>query len=220
MKFETNPLKIRENSFKTIRELVSIDHLSEFEQQITVQMIEASGDLSIVENLRFSESVVDKGLEALEEDYELLCDTESIICNLKQKYLKNEPVCLTSKANVISQAKSSKKTRSMTAVDLWKPYLAESIILIGNESTALFRLLELLEKIKGKDCEDKPALIIATPVGFTEAAESKQLLWDKHEELGVPCITLLGTRGSSTLASTVMNTFLQIQQNKVDKAKN
>ncbi len=180
-------------------------------------MIQASGDLSILENLRFSKAVVEKGLDALDNDYEILCDTETVICGLKQKYLKNEPVCFLNKANVISQAKSNKKTRSMTAVDLWKPYLPGSIILIGNESTALFRLLEISEEIKDKKESKKPALIIATPVGFTGVVESKQLLWDKHDELGIPCITLLGTRGSSNLTATAMNVLLKMQQANTDK---
>lgn len=217
MKYETDPIKIRKKSFKSIREQVSLEHLGEQEQQIAVQMMQACGDLSILDNLRFSESVIEKGLEALEEDYDLLCDTDTVICGLKQKHLKNEPICLISKANVISQAKASKKTRSMTAVDSWKTYLPESIILIGNESTALFRLLELLEEIKDEDSDKKPALIIATPVGFTGAIESKQLLWEKHEELGIPCITLLGTRGSSNLTSTAMNALLKIQHNRNNK---
>jgi len=212
MKYETDPLKIREKSLKAIRELVSLDHLGQDEQKVALQMMQASGDLSILENLRFSESVVRKGLEALEEDYEILCDTETVICGLKDKYLKDEPICLIAKANVISQAKSNKKTRSMTAVDLWKPYLAESIILVGNESTALFRLLEILDEMKDEEKDKKPSLIIATPAGFIGAEDSKQLLWDKHQELDIPCITLLGTRGSSNLASMAMNTLLKMQQ--------
>ena len=209
IKYETDPLKIKKKSFKTIREQVSFEHLNQDEQLIAIQMIQASGDLSILENLRFSNSVVEKALQTLEDDYEMLCDTDAVVCSLKQKYLKDEPICLINKANVISQAKSNKTTRSMTAVDLWKPYIDHSIILIGSEPTALFRLLELL-----KDEKKKPALVIATPVGFTGAIESKQLLWDMQKELDIPCITLLGNRGSSTLTTTAMNTILQINRAK------
>lgn len=211
MKYESNPIKIRKNSFKLIEQDLSFDHLDKNEKQIALQMIEASGDLAILDNLRFSENAVEKAFSALRTDFELLCDTDAVVVSLKQKYLKDEPICLINKANVISHAKSNKTTRSMAAVDLWKPFLDDSIILIGSESTALFRLLELLEDEENKKT---PALIIATPVGFTGATEAKELLWKRREELDIPCITLLGNRGSSTLAATIMNTILQL--NKAD----
>ena len=213
IKYPKDPKKIQLNSLQLVKDGFDLSHLSLLEKKIARQMAINCGDLSILENIRFSEYAVDKALEALDEDYDLLCDTDTVACGLKEKYLKNEPICLINKANVISQAKSNKQTRSMTAVDLWKTYLPESIILIGNEPTALFRLLEVLEdEGSGKN----PALIIATPVGFSCAEEAKQYLWDNCEKLGVPCITLLGARGGSELASTIMNKLLQIQKSKED----
>jgi precorrin-8X/cobalt-precorrin-8 methylmutase len=92
----------------------------------------------------------------------------------------------------------------MVAVDYWHNDIAGSIVLIGNAPTALFHLMELLEQGE----MEKPALIIGMPVGYTGAAESKQYLWDHYQTLGVECIVLLGTRGSSTLAATAMNALL------------
>jgi len=221
IKYETDPIKIKNASFELIREQISLDSQTAFEklkkeeQQIAVEMIQASGDLSILENLRFSESVVNKALNIFDDDFDLLCDTETVICGLKQKYLKDEPLSFINKANVISQAKSNKHTRSMTAVDLWKRYLADSVILIGSEPTALFRLLEILENQNGDD-DNLPALIIATPPGFTGATEAKEYLWEHQEKLDIPCIVLLGTRGSNNLTATAMNTLLKLHSEKID----
>jgi precorrin-8X/cobalt-precorrin-8 methylmutase len=55
----------------------------------------------------------------------------------------------------------------------------------------------------------RPALIVGIPVGFVGAAESKQTLWDIHEELGIECITLLGRQGGSAAASSVVNALLR-----------
>ncbi len=214
IKYEKSPQKIQSNSVEFVKDSFDLEHLSLPEKRIARQLAISCGDISILENLRFSEDVIDKALEAMDEDYELLCDTPMVISGLKNKYLKNEPICLVNKANIISQAKSNKQTRSMLAVDLWKPYLPESIVLIGAEPTALFRLLEILEELGEDDKDKKPALIIATPVGFTGAEESKQYLWDNYEKLDVPCITLLGTRGGNDFASTIMNTLLQIQKSR------
>ena len=51
----------------------------------------------------------------------------------------------------------------------------------------------------------KPALIIGTPVGFVGAKESKDLL---AEEAPVPYITVLGTKGGSPIAASVINAML------------
>jgi len=214
IKYKKSPQKIESSSIEFVKENFDLDHLSLPEKRIARQLAISCGDISILENIRFSEDVINKALEALDEDYELLCDTPIVISGLKNKYLKNEPICLVNKANVISQSKANKQTRSMLAVDLWKPYLPDSIILIGAEPTALFRLLETLEE--DEDDDKKPALIIATPVGFTGAEEAKQYLWDNCEKLDIPCITLLGTRGGNDFASTIMNTLLQIQRSRVN----
>ena len=222
-KYETDPIKIRNASFDFIREKVSLnnqpffDELNPEEQQIAVEMIQASGDLSILENLRFSKSLVKKALSTLDDDFDLLCDTDTVICGLKDKYLKDEPISFINKANVITQAKSNKSTRSMVAVDLWKRYLPGSIVLIGSEPTALFRLLEILVEQKIEDADNLPALIIATPSGFVGASEAKDYLWEQQEVLGIECITLLGTRGSNNLTTTAMNTLLKLHNEQKQK---
>ncbi|MCK5809647.1 MAG: precorrin-8X methylmutase, partial [Cocleimonas sp.] len=126
------------------------------------------------------------------------------IAPLNKKLLPHPPLCFINDEKVVSQAKAKQYTRSMVAVDYWHHDITGSIVLIGNAPTALFRLMELLERNK----IDKPALIIGVPVGYTGAAESKQYLWEHHQALGVECIVLLGSRGSSALAATAMNALL------------
>ena len=87
---------------------------------------------------------------------------------------------------------------SAAAVELWREHLPGSVIAIGNAPTALFRLLGLLA-----GDAPRPAAILAFPVGFIGAAESKQALIDA--ELDIPYITLLGRRGGSALAAAAVN---------------
>ena len=218
IKYEKSPKKIQLKATQYIIDNYDLEHLTLLEKQVARQMSVICGDLSILENIRFSESALEIALELLDDDYELLCDSETVVSALKSKYLKNEPVCLINKANVISQAKLKGLTRSMVAVDLWSTYLPESIVIIGSEPTALFRLLEILEKIEDED--KKPALVIATPVGFSGAQEAKQILWDNHEKLGIPCITLLGYRGGNDIAASVMNKLLQLHNTLTKQDKN
>src|SRR5690606_20574862 len=89
-------------------------------------------------------------------------------------------------------------TRSAAAVELWRPRLAGAVVLIGNAPTALFHLLELLD-----GGAPRPAAIIATPVGFVGAAESKAALAAGGH--GVPWLTVRGRRGGSAIAAAACN---------------
>ena len=202
--FERSPQRIQQRSFEIVRQQVKLDHLNDIEQQIAVRMIYACGDPTILDDLRFSQGAAEAGVAALHQQVQVLCDVNLVISALNKKLLTHAPLCFIDDAAVIEQAKQQGYTRSMVAVDYWHDSIAGSVVLIGNAPTALFRLMELLEQ----QAIQKPALIIAVPVGYTGAAESKQYLWDAHQTLGVPCITLLGTRGSSALAATAMNALL------------
>lgn len=214
IKYEKNPKKVQQLSIQSVKDNVEIDHLKPAEQLIAIKMLMANGDTSILDQIKLSFDIVSKSIEIMEGDFDLLCDNESIACGIKQKYLKNEPICLINKASVISQAKSKKHTRSMVAVDFWKPYISDSIIVIGAESTALFRLLELLDD-DNEDSAKKPALIIATPAGFSGAEQAKTSLWEVCEKQEIPCIVLQGTKGGNDLAAAAINTLLKmsIEQN-------
>jgi precorrin-8X/cobalt-precorrin-8 methylmutase len=72
------------------------------------------------------------------------------------------------------------------------------VVAIGNAPTALFRLLERLDA-----GAPKPALILAFPVGFVGAAESKAEL--AADPSGVPFIAVRGRRGGSAMASAAVN---------------
>ncbi len=220
LKYEKNPKIIQKHALKEVEEKTDLSHLSSLEKELAQHIVIASGDLTIVDDLRISENAIEKSFEAFEEGFDLLCDTDMVAAGIKQKYLADEPICLINKANVISQAKSSKLSRSMVAVELWKPYLADSCVVIGKESTALFRLIEILKETK-KDEENAktPALIIAMPVGCSGASESKSYLWKHHEDIDIPCITILGNLGGSDVATMTMNTLLKMYQARLDKQK-
>ncbi len=204
----SDPAKIESESFEQIRELVDLSRFNREEQQIVMRMIHTCGLPSIVDHIKISENAVTAGLTAIKNQESVICDVEMVKCSLTLRMMHQEPECFINKASVISQAKADNKTRSIVAVDAWKSHIKNSIVLIGNAPTALFRLLEVLQ-----DGFPKPALVIATPVGFIGAAESKQELWANYEKLGIECITVEGTVGGSAIAASAMNALLRIEQN-------
>jgi precorrin-8X/cobalt-precorrin-8 methylmutase len=102
---------------------------------------------------------------------------------------------------VADLAKRLKTTRSAAAVELWRDRLNGSVVAIGNAPTALFHLIEMIEQ-----GAPRPAAILAFPVGFVGAVESKQALIDAA--LGIPYITLRGRRGGSAMTAAAVNALL------------
>jgi len=216
LKYEKNPKIIQKRALEAVQDKTDLSQLGPLEMELAQQILVASGDMTIVDDLRISEGAIEKAFEAFDEGFDLLCDTDMVAAGIKRKYLTDDPICLINKANVISQAKSSKLSRSMVAVELWKPYLTDSFVVIGRESTALFRMLELLRECNDDDCNKNPAMIIAMPVGCSGASESKNYLWEHREKIDVPCITILGNRGGSDVATMTMNTLLKMYQARLD----
>ena len=77
------------------------------------------------------------------------------------------------------------------------------IIAIGNAPTALIRaMIMLAENRPGFS----PDLIIGVPVGFVNAAESKDVLVEKE----YPFITSLGRKGGTPVAVAMVNALLRL----------
>jgi len=110
----------------------------------------------------------------------------------------NEVICTLRDERVPALAQKLGNTRSAAALELWRPHLAGSVVVIGNAPTALFYLLEMLDA-----GAPKPALILGFPVGFVGAAESKDALI--ADSRGIPFIAVRGRRGGSAMASAAVN---------------
>jgi precorrin-8X/cobalt-precorrin-8 methylmutase len=89
-------------------------------------------------------------------------------------------------------------TRSAAAVELWEGRIGGAVVAIGNAPTALFHLLERLDA-----GWPRPALILAFPVGFVGAAESKAEI--AGDPRGVPFVCLRGRKGGSAMAAAAVN---------------
>ena len=208
--YETNPQAIESESFRQIRQLTALDDYSRDEQQVIMRIVHSIGLPQLSTQVRFSQNACQHGLSALASDQAILCDVEMVKQGVTKRMVNKEPLCFLNDERMADIAAKQKGTatgtitRTMAALDLWQDSIENSIVLIGNAPTALFRLLELLEQ----GCP-KPALIIGMPVGFVGAAESKQALWENHQRLGVECITLLGKEGGSAVTSATCNALLR-----------
>ena len=194
-----DPAEIYRQSFATVEREAALDRLPEMMQPIATRLIHSCGMIDIIENLDFSDDAVVMGKKSLVEGKPIFTDVEMVKAGIIEKFLpaNNELVCTLNEQHVPEHAKKIGNTRSAAAVDFWDN-LKDSIVVIGNAPTALFRLLERME-----EGAPKPALVVGIPVGFIGAAESKQALGENSS--GLEFITVHGRRGGSAMASSVIN---------------
>ena len=207
--YVVDPKAIEKNSFEMIRKLTNLDGLDQSQQQVVMRIVHSVGMPEVADKVKFSANACESGQAALAAGNAILCDVEMVKQGITKRMISQPPLCFLNDPRTVEFAKASGETRSMAALTLWGNDLAGSIVVIGNAPTALYRLLEMIENDGGKNCKNKPALIIGMPVGFIGAAESKQALWDVHERLGIECITLLGNQGGSAVSSATCNALLR-----------
>ena len=194
-----DPDAIYAQSFATIEAEADLSRFTGPLRDIVIRMIHACGMTDIAADIRASTGFAASASRALAAHAPILCDCEAVRSGIIARHLKsNELVVTLNDTSVPALASTLGTTRSAAAVDLWRDRLAGAIVVIGNAPTALFHLLDLLAA-----GAPHPAAIIATPVGFVGAAESKAALAAGAH--GVPYITLLGRRGGSAIASAALN---------------
>ena len=195
---------IYRQSFALIRAEANLENLAADLIPIAVRLIHACGMIDIVEAIAASEKAVKIGREALHAGVPILCDAQMVAHGIIRSRLPahNPIICTLNHPQVPAIAQQIDNTRSAAAIELWKPHLKDAIVTIGNAPTALFHLLELLDQGIAK-----PALILAFPVGFVGAAESKAELVANSR--GVAFITLQGRRGGSAIAAAAVNALAQ-----------
>ena len=210
MDYLADPIAIEAESFRRIRQALSEMGIDEScsrtteEWQIVLRVVHSLGWAHLAQHLCFSEGATAAGLEALKNKATILCDVEMVRHGLTQRYCESETLCFLRDVPLQTEGEKVKTSRTMRAVDHWYEHLLGSIVLIGNAPTALFRLLEILQA-----GGPKPALVIAMPVGFVGATESKQALWQQYQELNLECITLLGPLGGSAVTAAACNALLR-----------
>ncbi|MGS0739032.1 precorrin-8X methylmutase [Pseudomonas sp. GG8] len=192
--------EIYRNSFSIIRAEARLDQIPADLEKLAVRVIHACGMVEVIEDLRFSPGAGTAGRNALAAGAPILCDARMVSEGVTRTRLpaNNPVICTLKDEGVPALARELGNTRSAAALELWRPYLEGSVVVIGNAPTALFYLLEMLDA-----GAPKPALILGFPVGFVGAAESKAML--AANSRGVPFVIMQGRRGGSAMAAAAVN---------------
>ncbi|MGE0241289.1 MAG: precorrin-8X methylmutase [Parvibaculaceae bacterium] len=195
-----DPTEIYRQSFATIRAMADLSSLSAPTHRIAERVIHSCGMPDVAADLRISADLPAAIAQALQARKPIFTDSEMVRHGIIARMLPSgvDIVCTLNDEKARELGLARQITRSAAAVSLWLPRLAGAVAVIGNAPTALFALLEALDA-----GADRPAAIVGLPVGFIGASEAKDELAENPR--GVPFATLLGRRGGSAMAASVIN---------------
>lgn len=174
--------------------------------EVARRCIHALGDTAILPDLRLDAAALERGVAALRAGRPVFTDTRMAAAGLPARRMDRlgvEVTPLMALSGVAGQARARGVTRAAAGIRMISDRLAGALVVIGNAPTALLALLEALE---GRTPATGPALIVGMPVGFVNAAQSKELL----AQSPWPHFTLLGRKGGSAAAAACVNALAEL----------
>jgi precorrin-8X/cobalt-precorrin-8 methylmutase len=164
------------------------------EGRLKQRVVMATGDPDFKDLMRFTNNPINAGVEAIRRGVPIYTDIMMVQAGISREVATfgSEVVCwlAQSEANL-----EQDQTRASTGFRKLGKRLAGSIVAIGNAPSAALTLVAMVSE------GVIPALVIATPVGFVNAAESKEHI----RRMPVPSITTVGTRGGTPVAVALVN---------------
>lgn len=171
------------------------------ELPIVMRMIHTTGDVDYRHIIDIHPEFIQSAKLSISNGLPIYTDTNMGRAGVNKKALEAsgcELMTFISDEDVAKKAKSRETTRSIVALEKAVEKGCKAFM-IGNAPTALFRLMELIDEERVE-----PDFVIAVPVGFVGAEESK----DAIGEYDIPYIRTLGTKGGSNVAASVLNALL------------
>lgn len=201
---ETNPIEIAHKSFRIIDDLVDLSAFSKLVKPVIKRIIHTTGDTEYSQICHISDEAVQKGMKAIQNSCNIITDVNMVAAGINRKNLQSFDCKIHTAIDLpeVEKIASEKNiTRAIASADFLKPLMNKAIIMCGNAPTFLYRIMEMIDAD-----EINPALIVAFPVGFVGAAESKEELLKYSDRVSI--ISNKGNKGGSAICSAVLNALV------------
>jgi precorrin-8X/cobalt-precorrin-8 methylmutase len=177
--------------------------MPQLEIPIVERVVHATADPEFAQLLTFAKDAIEAGTGALKRGADVIVDVKMVQSGINHQalrrfggkvltYIDDEKTVKLAHKERVTMAAASMRVATEHGVD-------DDIVVIGNSPTAALTIADAVQNKLAK-----PALIIATPVGFVKAAESK----DQVSKLPIPSITVRGVKGGSAVAVAIVNALL------------
>lgn len=201
------PADIEAESFRIIAAELGETGLPPGEFQVLRRIIHATGDFAFKEHLRFHPRAIEAGIAAIRAGRNILVDVQMAAAGISARLLApfgERVVCRMNEPETAQLAKEQGSTRAEAAM-LRARQDNVGIVAVGNAPTALLKVMDMMAA-----GEFAPDLVLGVPVGFVNAAESKEILSGKP----YPFITALGRKGGTPVAVAALNALLRLAAQK------
>ncbi len=209
--YSTSPEGIESKSMLIIEEELGpkIEQFSPVEAAVVKRVIHTTADFEYADLLAASTGAYEKALELFSKGQQVIVtDTNMIAVGINRELLNSfdsQAKCLVAEEETRRLALEEGLTRSIVNIRRAAEAHPEAIFAIGNAPTALHELLRLAE-----EGQVKPGLVVGVPVGFVEAAESKEKLLKSN----LTFIAVRGRKGGSTVAVAIINALMKLAAGK------
>ena len=193
------PTDIENRSFEIIDSEYPQKPFSGHAWEIARRLVHTSGDLSLPASLHLPDDAIAAGVTAIRSGAPVFTDTEMARAGIPVRRLTPfscAVICILATEGTAKSAAAKGITRSRAGIELLGERLHGAIVAIGNAPTAL---IALIDQVRTNGI--RPALVIGMPVGFVNAAESKEMLLQED----INALVLRGRRGGSPLAAATVN---------------
>ena len=195
------PSEIEKRSFEIIESELPREIDAEI-KPVVKRVIHTTADFDYVENLCFSDGVVQILKDAIKNGAGIVTDTQMAKSGINKKRLASfggKVHCFMADDDIAAAAKENGTTRAAASMEKAARLGKDVIFAIGNAPTALVKLYELI-----KDKKINPIAIIGVPVGFVNVVQAKELIMTA----GVPYIVARGRKGGSNVAAAICNAVI------------
>ena len=199
------PDEIQRESFRIIEQEVGPHHFPPEQWQVVRRVIHSTADFEYAELLRFHPRAFAAAEAAIRQGEDILTDVQMVRMGIQPLAERRHGIrvrCHLGDPEMTEAVRAMANTRTARGL-LWGLTAGPvGICVIGNAPTALRAAIEACQQ----PAIPRPKLIVGVPVGFVDAAESKQALQAMQD---IPWITCVGRKGGSTVAAAVVNALLE-----------
>jgi precorrin-8X/cobalt-precorrin-8 methylmutase len=174
------------------------------EDRIRQRCVISTGDPSVAEIMKFKSDPINSGVDAIKKGSPIFVDIRMVKAGITTKGHNCDVICVLDRDENAEIAHKYGITRTAAGFLKCKDELDGAIIAIGNAPSAAITVCRLIEH------GVRPALVVGTPVGFVNSAESKEMV----RNMDVPSITCEGTRGGTPIAVACVNELVSIAREK------
>lgn len=194
-------MAIADTSMDRVHELVSQETLAD---RLRAKAVHATGDPEFQHLLRFEGDPASAGARAVLDSRPIVTDITMVNAGVTGRGHDCEVrKAIGHGAELAAETGMTRTAASVLELDRQGVYEG-AIAVVGNAPTAALTLADCIEE------GTRPTAVVATPVGFVKAEQSRERIRAVADEYEVPAVTNVGRRGGSGLAAGLTNELIHV----------